>query len=136
MPTTTTGRAARRALALAGGVLFIGACAGVLAPAPPASPPTLAQEAIVAGHPITIAARAARTLYNDNFATRRFGSDSTWGYRASDKLAVRMRYAMPSADSTRVLIELWSPCQPAPRCAAGDMQLLIQQLGTEEGPPM
>jgi hypothetical protein len=113
------------------------ACGRIIAPAPPESMPLLSFETRVAGAPVTIAARGARALYDFSFVTRRFGSDSTWGYRASDSTHARLRYTMPSRDSTRVLIEMWGGrCESGDRqCLRGDLGALVQRLAAEDAPP-
>ena len=105
----------------------------MLAPPPPAGQPTFSQDFLIAGSPITIAAKAARTLADLAYTTRRFGRDSTWGYRAADSIHVRLRYVAPSSDSTRVLAEYWGPCDRA--CLRGELALLTAGLTAEEPPP-
>ena len=122
------------ALALAAAVA---ACGRIIAPPPPTSPPALSETFMVAGHPATVAARAARTMQEYNYATRRFGSDSTWGWRAADSIAARLRYVRPSSDSTRVLVELWGHCAKgeANGCLAGHLKLLHAAMETDDAPP-
>jgi len=112
-----------------------GACGGVIAPPPPSSPPATAQEVVVPGVPITIAARAARALQDYGFVTKRFSGDSTWAWRRTDQIAARFRYTMPSRDSTRVLLELWGECPDSRTCMRGDIAVLFSRLTAEEGPP-
>ena len=123
-----------RLLALALSVILI-ACGRVRAPAPPANAPALSEVITVSGVPIAVAARSARILYELSFITRRFGSDSTWGYQANDSIHARLRYVQPSADSTRVLVELWSPCRPTPGCLRSHLMELSSRLSAEEAPP-
>jgi hypothetical protein len=82
-----------------------------------------------------IAARAARALYDISFVTKRFSSDSTWGWQPTDRIAARLRYTRPSRDSTRVLIELWGPCA-GPGCLEPYFVALIGRIQAEEGPPI
>ena len=102
---------------------------------PPAGQPAAAQIVVVPGVPIVVAARAARTLESINFATRRFSSDSTWGFRKTDALSARLRYTSPSKDSTRVLLELWGTCEDRRGCLRGDIADILRGLTTEDGPP-
>ena len=112
------------------------ACGRIISPPPPSNAPELQQEVIVAGSPIVIAARAARTMQRYSYNTKRFGSDSTWGFRAADSINMRLRYTRPYDDSTRVLIEMWGKCEDRRRrCFAGDLAVLLVGLQTEEGPP-
>ena len=110
------------------------ACGRVIAPPPPSDPPAASQEAMVPGVPITIAGRAARVLQEYGFTTRRFSSDSTWGWRANEQVAARLRY-MPSRDSTRVLLELWGRCMDARTCMRGDIATIFARLAEQEAPP-
>jgi hypothetical protein len=124
----------RLVLALAAGVVM--ACGAVVASAPPPSEPNLFEEFTIAGAPITIAAKSARTLANLQYVTRRFGDDSTWGYRAVDSFHVRLRYVRPSPDSTRVVAEYWGRCeQGGVSCLRGEFVLLANGVGSEEAPP-
>jgi hypothetical protein len=128
----------RRVLALgalpaAAGLAF--ACGGVIAPPPPATAPAVSEVVVVPGAPITVAARAARGLQEQSFTTRRFSSDSTWAYRASDDVAARLRYTMPSRDSTRVLIEMWGQCPDRRPCLRADLFALVARMSTAEPPP-
>ena len=109
------------------------ACGRVLAPPPPASEPAFTQDFLIAGTPITIAAKAARTLGELSYSTRRFGRDSTWGYRAADSIHVRIRYAAPSRNSTRVLVEYWGRCERD--CLRQELALFATGLTAEEPPP-
>ena len=109
------------------------ACGRVLAPAPPASEPALSQDLLVAGTPIAIAAKAARALGELSYSTRRFGRDSTWGYRAADSIHVLIRYAAPSRDSTRVVVDYWGRCERA--CLRQELALFAAGLAAEEPPP-
>ena len=111
------------------------ACGRVIAPPPPSSPPVAAEETVVPGVPITIAVRAARALQDYGFVTKRFSSDSTWGWRRTDQIAARFRYTTSSGDSTRVFLELWGPCSDAHTCMRGDIHALFARLTLEEAPP-
>ena len=115
-------------------IVAVAACGRVIAPPPPSGAPGLSQEAVVAGQPTVIAAKAARALYDISFTTKRFSSDSTWGWQPTDQIAARLRYARPSRDSTRVLVELWGPCNE-PRCLQHFFQALVARLEAEEAPP-
>lgn len=91
---------------------------------------------VVAGAPISVAAKSARALQDAGFATRRFSSDSTWGSRAADGKNARLRYTLPSRDSTRVMVELWGTCDRGGRgCLLGEFVRLVAALTTEEQPP-
>ena len=90
---------------------------------------------VVPGVPIVVAARAARTLEGGNFVTRRFSSDSTWGFRKNGSVSARLRYTAPSSDSTRVLLELWGACEDRHGCLRGDLAEILRGLTTEDGPP-
>ena len=111
------------------------ACGHVIAPPPPDTAPTVSEETRVAGAPIAIAARAARTLQDFGFSTKRFSSDSTWGWNATSQTAARLRYTLPSRDSTRVLLELWGKCQQPRTCMRGDVAAIFAALSQEEAPP-
>jgi hypothetical protein len=91
----------------------------------------------VPNSPVIVAGRAARSLYGYQFITRRFGTDSTWGYRASDSAHARFRYRSSGGDSTRVLLELWGGKCAAEdrRCLQADFVALMTALVTEEPPP-
>ena len=115
-------------------LLGVVACARVVAPAPPGAAPDFSRDTIVAGHPAVVAAKAARALYDISFSTRRFGSDSTWGWLPSERIAARLRYTMPSRDSTRVLVELWGRCGGA-GCLDPVFRTLIARIEAEEAPP-
>lgn len=123
-----------RALTLATIAAALG-CARALASPPPAGQPAATQMVVVAGVPIVVAARAARTLESTNFATRRFSADSTWGFRKNDALSARLRYTSPSKDSTRVLLELWGSCENRGACLRRDIAEILKGLMTEDGPP-
>ena len=86
------------------------ACGRVLAPSPPAEGPDTTLEGRVAGIPVVIAPRAARRIQDMGFTTRRFSTDSLWGWRAAEQINARLRFARGAGDSTRVLVELWGPC--------------------------
>ena len=112
------------------------ACAGAIGKQPPAEAPAYSQIVVVPGAPIVIAAKAARLLQDAGFATRRFSSDSMWASRAADNMSGRLRYTMPSRDSTRILVELWGKCERGGRgCFLGEVVRLVSGLTTEEGPP-
>ena len=111
------------------------ACGRIISPPPPSNAPDLSHEVVVQGAPIVVAARGARTMQRYSFNTKRFGPDSTWGFRAADSINLRLRYTRPSDDSTRVLIEMWGKCPPRQRCFQGDLMVLLAGLATEEGPP-
>ena len=117
-------------------ILLLAACAGAVAGAPPATEPALSRIVVVAGHPVAIAAKAARALQDGAFVTKRFSSDSTWGSRAADRKNVRLRYTMPSRDSTRVLFEIWGTCDNGTKnCLVGELIRLVGSLTAEEQPP-
>ena len=130
MPATRTSR-----LLVVGALVAAAACGRIISPPPPSNVPQLSHEAVVQGQPIVIAARAARTLQRFSFNTKRFGQDSTWGFRAVDSVSVRLRYTRPHNDSSRVLIEMWGACPAGQRCFQGDLMLLLAGLTSEEGPP-
>jgi len=111
------------------------ACGRVIAPAPPGTAPDVSDVGQVAGDRVVVAAKAARTLADLTFTTRRFGPDSTWGFRAHDNLAARFRYARGTADSTRVLIELWGACGEGRRCSRFDVRAILERIRVEEAPP-
>ena len=111
-----------------------GACGQVIAPPPPAATPQVQREGVVPGTQIVIAARAARVLQEYGFTTKRFSDDSLWGFRKTDDIAARLRYA-PKADSTRVLIELWGRCQDPRSCMQGDIAVILIRLAQAEAPP-
>jgi hypothetical protein len=128
-------RTSARKLAVFAAV-FAAACAGALAKAPPAEPAAFARVVVVPGAVIVNAAKSARALQDAGFATRRFSSDSTWGTRAADDIAARLRYSSPSRDSTRVLVELWGKCERGgTNCLLGEFVRLVSILTTEEAPP-
>jgi hypothetical protein len=120
---------------LAAAVGLAAGCGRVVAPPPPAGEPVAAQQTVVPGHVMTIAARAARVLQDYGFVTKRFSSDSLWGWRGTDRIAARLRYGMPSNDSTRVLIELWGPCADSRTCMRGDIANIFTRLTAEEEAP-
>ncbi|MDQ6886917.1 MAG: hypothetical protein M3068_06440 [Gemmatimonadota bacterium] len=113
----------------------IAACAGTIAPPPPQTAPVLSAGVTVLGSPIVIAARASRILQRYAYSTKRFSSDSTWGYRAVDQIAVRIRYASPAQDSTRAYVEIWGKCETKDFCLREEMARLAAGLGSEEPPP-
>ncbi|MEJ7812948.1 MAG: hypothetical protein WKG32_21210 [Gemmatimonadaceae bacterium] len=117
-------------------MVLVTACARVQAPPPPAGAPALSQELTVPGTRLAVAAKSARTLGDLSYTTRRFGSDSTWGYRAGEGLAVRLRYSMPSRDSTRLLLEFWGRCEErGVSCLRGELALLASAIVAVEAPP-
>ena len=126
-----------RLLVVATGMAAVLGCGQVIAGAPPQTAPLLAREVTVPNSPIIVAGRAARSLYGYQFITKRFGSDSTWGYRASDSTHARFRYRGTAGDSTRVLLELWGgKCAPDDRtCLQADFVALMTALVTEDPPP-
>ena len=111
------------------------ACGRIISPPPPSNAPEMTHEVVVPGQPIVVAARGARTLQQYSFNTKRFGQDSTWGFRKVDSVNARLRYTRPHDDSTRVLIEMWGKCPPRQRCFQGDLMLLLAGLTSEEAPP-
>ena len=85
---------------------------------------------------MVIAAKAARTLALFAYNTKRFGSDSTWGHRAVDDMQVRLRYTMPSRDSTRMLVEYWGRCERGGgACLKGEFAALAAGIMQEEPVP-
>lgn len=116
--------------------LAIAACGRVVAPAPPPAQPDLFEQFTVSGVPVSIAAKTARTLGNLQYITRRFGSDSTWGYRAVDSIHLRVRYQRPSSDSTRLVAEYWGRCEDGTNsCLRGEFALLAAGVSSEEPVP-
>lgn len=113
----------------------LAACPRAVAPPPPSSPPAFSALHTVPGVPVVIAARAARALQVSGFATRRFGSDSSWAVRSSERAAARLRFVRPSNDSTRVLFEIWLPCVGQARCGEAEAVTFFQRLREEEGLP-
>jgi hypothetical protein len=111
------------------------ACGHVVATAPPSSAPTFSAVHVVPGVPVVVAARAVRALQDGGFTTHRFGSDSTWATKSSEKAAARLRYVHPSSDSTRVLLELWLPCAGERTCGHAEAATLFSRLREEEGTP-
>ena len=127
-----------RLLLLASVVLapLAAACGHIIAPPPPATPPQISEVATIPGHPAVVAARAARTLADRGWTTKRFGSDSTWGWLKADSAAMRLRYTHPSEDSTRILVELWGRCPADARCRLrGELGALLMVLESDEPPP-
>ena len=123
-------------IAVAGIAAVLG-CGQVIASAPPPATPLIAREVTVPNSPIIVAGRAARSLYGYQFVTKRFGADSTWGYRASDSAHARFRYRGTVGDSTRVLLEMWGgKCAPVDRhCLQADFVALLTALVTDDPPP-
>jgi hypothetical protein len=128
-------RRSRPTLAAVAGVALAAACGRVIAPAPPSGAPDATEAIMVAGAPVTIAARAARVLGEFTFTTRRFGQDSTWGFQPSDKIHARLRYTRPRNDSTRVLLELWGHCGQMPRCENQYGRAILAAIASEELAP-
>jgi hypothetical protein len=128
--------AIRRVAAVIGAVLLVAACGRVIAPPPPSGAPDTVREGRVHGDPRVIAPRAARRLQDMGFTTRRFATDSLWGWRAQEQMAARLRYAMGSGDSTRVLVELWGPCAAGRRgCLGREAAAILASLGEGEAAP-
>ena len=123
-------------LALAA-VAFAAACRGVIAPAPPADAPDTQLEGRIPGDRRVVAPKAARRLQDAGFTTRRFGSDSLWGWRANERIAARLRYSAGSGDSARVLVELWGPCPAGYRrpCLVREAQAILASLHTDDPVP-
>lgn len=128
--------AARLAIAIAG-TAFIAGCGQVIASAPPQATPLLSRELTVPNSPLVVAGKGARALYGYQFITRRFGADSTWGYRASDSAHARFRYRPTAGDSTRVSLEMWGGrCAPDDRrCLQADFVALMTALIVQDPPP-
>jgi len=124
-----------RALLALGVAAALAACAGTVAPAPPSAAPSINVETMIEGKRVSVGARGARALQEFGFATRRFGSDSTWAYRGQSRTSARLRYAQSSSDSTRVLIELWLPCGAGYGCGRRDAMRLIARLQQPEASP-
>ena len=120
--------------AVTAAVAAASACGHVVAPPPPATAPEFTRDTVVAGQPIVIAAKSARALYNFSYQTRRFGQDSTWGYRSQENVSIRLRYVSPERDSTRVLAEVWG-CGGDRRCLGALVRVLFNALTQEEAPP-
>ena len=127
----------RRAAAIAAGLMLgVAACGRVVAPSPPPAQADLFEQFTVSGVPVAIAAKTARTLGNLQYITRRFGSDSTWGYRSVDSIHVRLRYQSPSSDSTRIVAEYWGRCEEGGNsCLRGEFVLLASGVSSEEPVP-
>lgn len=131
-------RLALRPAVLSASIALIAAaaCGRVIAPAPPAGAPDTTREGRVHGDPRVIAPRAARRLQDLGFTTRRFGTDSLWGWRAQEQIAARLRYAMGSGDSTRVLVELWGPCAGNRRgCLGPEAAAILGSLAEGDAAP-
>jgi hypothetical protein len=112
------------------------ACGRVVAPSPPPSEPDLFETVTVPGVAIALAAKSARTLQDLQYITRRFGSDSTWGFRSVDSFHVRVRYLRSSPDSTRLVGEYWGRCEDGGNsCLRGEFFLLVQGVAAEEVAP-
>jgi hypothetical protein len=125
----------RRAVLATGVAVWLGfvACARVIAPPPPETSPTVELDTLMAGHPLMLAGKAARVLVDNQYITRRFGRDSTWGYQSTDKISVRFRYVQ-RGDSTRVHLQGWGRCD-ASVCVRNDLQMLLAALAAEEAAP-
>ena len=130
MPTVTP-----RARCLLVALLALAACGRIIAPAPPGATPDASDTATFSGVPISVAARAARVLTDLSYTTKRFGSDSTWGFRATDSVHARLRYVRTGGDSTRVLLELWGRCGRQTRCQSGDGVGILMLIGQSEPTP-
>ena len=117
--------------------LFVAlACGRVVAPSPPPSEPDLFETVTLPGVSIALAAKSARTLQDLQYITRRFGSDSTWGFRSVDSFHVRVRYLRASPDSTRLVGEYWGRCEDGGNsCLRGEFFLLVQGVAAEEAVP-
>ena len=117
--------------------LFVAvACGRVVAPSPPPSEPDLFETVTLPGVSIALAAKSARTLQDLQYITRRFGSDSTWGFRSVDSFHVRVRYLRSSPDSTRLVGEYWGRCEDGGNgCLRGEFFLLVQGVAAEEVAP-
>lgn len=112
------------------------ACGRVVAPSPPPSEPDLFETVTLPGVAIALAAKSARTLQDLQYITRRFGSDSTWGFRSVDSFHVRVRYLRASPDSTRLVGEYWGRCEEGGNsCLRGEFFLLVQGVAAEEVAP-
>lgn len=112
------------------------ACGRVVSPAPPAAQADLFEQFSVAGVPVSVAAKTARTLGDLQYITRSFGADSTWGYRAVDSIHVRLRYQRPRSDSTRIVAEYWGRCEDGTNsCMRGEFVLLANGVMAEEPVP-
>ena len=130
------GRAAAIALcAVLAAAAAAAGCGRVLAPPPPTGAPDVSEFGQVAGDRVVVAAKSARALAELTFTTRRFGSDSTWGYRGADGIAARFRYVRGTADSTRVLMELWGECGDGRRCNRLDARSIFERIRIEDAPP-
>jgi hypothetical protein len=118
------------------GAAALAACGRVIAPAPPAGTPDTATEGRIEGIRSVIAPRAARRMQDMGFTTRRFSTDSMWGWRAQEQIAARMRFANAAGDSTRVFLELWGPCPENRRgCLRREAQVILGSLiGGESAP--
>ncbi len=112
------------------------ACGRVVSPSPPPSEPDLFETVTLPGVSIALAAKSARTLQDLQYITRRFGSDSTWGFRSVDSIHVRVRYLRASPDSTRLVGEYWGRCEERGNsCLRGEFFLLVQGVAAEEVAP-
>ena len=112
------------------------ACDRVVAPSPPPDEPDLFETVTLPGVSIALAAKSARTLQDLQYITRRFGSDSTWGFRSVDSFHVRLRYLRASPDSTRLVGEYWGRCEDGGNsCLRGEFFLLVQGVAAEEAVP-
>ena len=121
---------------LAAAGLALAACGRVISPPPPARTPQVSHVVTVVGAPVVVAARAARTLQDYGYVTKRFGGDSTWGYRGADSIAARLRYVRAATDSSRVLIELWGKCpRDQADCLHGHVVVIVTGMTAQEAPP-
>jgi hypothetical protein len=123
-------------VAVAVAALVVAACGRVIAPAPPTGAPDTTTEGRIHGIKSVIAPRAARRMQDMGFTTRRFSTDSMWGWRAPEQISARMRFANGSGDSTRVLVELWGPCPDNRRgCLRREAAVILANLEGGETAP-
>lgn len=128
----------RSAVLRAGAVACIvaGCVSRIIAPPPPAAEPGERTVVSIGGAPITVGAHAARVLQGENYITRRFRSDSVWGFRASDSLSARLLIRIGTSDTTRVTLELWGRCpSDIPRCLRGESRALTALLAMPDADP-
>ena len=130
-------RTRRLALVLAlVGAVAPAACGRVLAPPPPTGAPDTMTEGRIEGIRSVVAPRAARRMQDRGFTTRRFATDSMWGWRAQEQISARMRFANAIGDSTRVFVELWGPCPDKRRgCLRREAQAILGSLVGGEAAP-
>jgi hypothetical protein len=131
-----TRRAFVPATVLVAACAAIVSCGRIISPPPPSNPPQVNHVVTVVGAPVVVAARAARTLQDYGYVTKRFGGDSTWGFRGADSIAARLRYVRAATDSSRVLIELWGRCPSDQEgCLHGHVAVLVTGMTAQEAPP-